>query len=473
MVWNGKESASNSIQIQGVKLDSASATIDQLNLDIRNFTIETDKGKKFSAGNGNIKTSLKNLEYHEAPGSGFGWTAVISNLEGNDFELDSVGRKNGHWSIKRLQLRDLDVNSFSMTNMRSLLAANKKFRLDQVTANYADADNRYNIYNASYDKSTQLVNVDSFRYNPTPHKEAFVASRQYQTDYLNVRTGAIQVGPFDIDSYLRDTIIEVGKVKIDNVVFDDFRDNRPPFRAGIIKPLMVDRIKSIPIKIKVDTILLNNTHITYAELSPKTNQTGVIVFSNTDFRIFPFRNFNHGPTDSLRIHANGYLMDSIWIRLRLKQSYVDSMGGFLLTLRMRPADMRVLNPVLLPLASARLKSGYLDTLSMRVAGGEYLAYGEMKLYYHDLKLEILKKGTEKKQGFFSFFANSFLIRNKNKDRLANNFFIRNRERSPLNYLYRILISGVNSAIGVKSNKKLIRKYKKELRQRNLPPVDYD
>ena len=97
----------------------------------------------------------------------------------------------------------------------------------------------------------------------------------------------------------------------------------------------------------------------------------------------------------------------------------------------------------------------------------------MKLYYHDLKLEILKKGTEKKQGFFSFFANSFLIRNKNKDRLANNFFIRNRERSPLNYLYRILISGVNSAIGVKSNKKLIRKYKKELRQRNLPPVDYD
>ena len=236
---------------------------------------------------------------------------------------------------------------------------------------------------------------------------------------------------------------------------------------------MVNRVKSIPAKISLDTLVFNNANITYAELNPKTDQTDIILFNRTTLKAFPVRNFDFKETDSLRIHANGYLMDSIWVRLRLKESYTDTLSGFLLTLRMKPVDMRVLNPVLLPLASARLKSGFLDTLQMRVAGGEYLAFGEMNMRYHDLKIEILKNGTTVRRGLLSLLANSFIIKNKNVNRKSSVFFIRNRERSPINYLIKILMSGVNSSIGAKSNKKIMRQYKKELNQRNLPPTDYD
>jgi hypothetical protein len=190
-------------------------------------------------------------------------------------------------------------------------------------------------------------------------------------------------------------------------------------------------------------------------------------------RAFPVRNYDLSPTDSLRIQVNGYLMDSIWIRLRLRESYTDSLSGFLMTARMKPADMRLLNPALGPLASARLKSGYLDTLSMRVAGNDYLAFGEINMHYHDLKIEVLKNGSPKKAGLISFLLNTLLIKNANTKRTSSVFFIRNRERSSLNYLIKILMSGVNSTVGAKSNRKILRKYKKELRQRNLPPVDYD
>ena len=76
-------------------------------------------------------------------------------------------------------------------------------------------------------------------------------------------------------------------------------------------------------------------------------------------------------------------------------------------------------------------------------------------------------------GFLTFFANTFIIKNQNKKNTSSVFFLRNRERSPVNYLIKILMSGVNSSIGAKSNRKVIRQYKKELRQRNLPPLDYD
>lgn len=471
--WDGKKGKSNEIVFIDVNTTKNTLSARQLLFSLNNFLYTAANGRKFDAGNGSVTALLENIDLHQDAGEISTWNATLSTLEGKDFVVDSLGKKAGRLAIQSLQIKDLAVNSSTLGNIRHLIAANTKFRIQQVTGDYVDMDNRFTWYNAGYDKSSKTAFLDSFRYSPTPPKDVFVASKRYQTDYLQIKTGAVNVGPFDIDSYLRDTVFRVGRVKIDDVDFNDFRDNRLPFRSGIIKPLMVNRIKSIPVKIDVDTLVFNNADITYAELNPKTNQTGIILFNRTVIKAFPFRNFNFGPTDSLRIHANGYLMDSIWVRLRLKESYTDTLSGFLLTLRMRPVDMKVLNPVLIPLASASLRSGKLDTLLMRVAGGEYLAFGEMNMRYHDLKIDILRNGTPQRRGLISMLANSFIIKNKNVNRTSKVFFIRNRERSPINYLIKILMSGVNSSIGAKSNRKVIRQYKKELGQRNLPPVDYD
>jgi hypothetical protein len=240
---------------------------------------------------------------------------------------------------------------------------------------------------------------------------------------------------------------------------------------------MANRIKSIPFKFSIDTVWLNNADATYTEFNPKTNQAGTIPVNKITLLFFPVKNYNFLPTDSLRTHINAYILDSIWVRLRLKESYVDTLSGFLMTVRIKPADARVLNPILLPLTSARIKSGYLDTLTMRVAGDEYLAFGDMTMLYHDLKVEIIKKNIAGKKSFFSgllnFIANTFVIKNKNVHRTGHVFFIRNRERSSLNYLIKILLSGIGSTVSSKSDKKILRQYKKELRQRNLPPLDYD
>src|SRR5689334_21622707 len=103
-------------------------------------------------------------------------------------------------------------------------------------------------------------------------------------------------------------------------------------------------------------------------------------------------------------------MDSILISLKVKESYTDSLAGFLLYASINRTDARMINPILIPLVSARLESGYLDTLSMQVTSKEYVAIGEMKMYYHDLKVKVLKKGKESRSfgtKFINFFANNF------------------------------------------------------------------
>ena len=148
-----------------------------------------------------------------------------------------------------------------------------------------------------------------------------------------------------------------------------------------------------------------------------------------------------------------------------------------MTVRMKPASATVLNPVLIPLSSVKIVKGYLDTLSMSAVGREYISLGEMKMFYHDLKIRFLIDGDETKKSFgnslLNFFANSFVIRNKNTSRTGKVFFIRNRERSSINYLIKIALSGISSSVGAKSNRKIMRNYKNELRHLKLPPINFD
>ena len=157
-------------------------------------------------------------------------------------------------------------------------------------------------------------------------------------------------------------------------------------------------------------------------------------------------------------------MDSAWIALKLRESYTDSLAGFLMSANVKPADARILNPILIPLVSAKLESGFMDTMSLQVTGKEYVAIGEMTMYYRDLKVKILKKGEEGKRSiatsFMNFVANNFVIKKSNRSRTGTIFFERLRNKSTLNYLLKIALSGVSSSAGLKKSKKQLRRYKK-------------
>jgi hypothetical protein len=144
---------------------------------------------------------------------------------------------------------------------------------------------------------------------------------------------------------------------------------------------------------------------------------------------------------------------------------------------MRPHSMMYLNQILPALSSIKLQSGYLDTLTMRAIGRDDISLGEMRMYYHDLKVQFLKNGKEDKkkflQGLITFIANSFIIKNENKKRVGVVYFPRLRDRSFINYYIKIAMSGVASSVGAKKNKRLMKRYNKTLKVRQLPGIDFD
>jgi hypothetical protein len=141
---------------------------------------------------------------------------------------------------------------------------------------------------------------------------------------------------------------------------------------------------------------------------------------------------------------------------------------------MKYMNAQILNPVIGSFANVKLRSGIIDSFAMTAIANDYQALGEMKMYYHNLKMQLLKKGDSSRAGIIqniaSFFINTFIIKKDAKGRVGVVYFERIRDRSFFNYLVKISLSGLLTTTGAKRNAALIKKYEKAVSDKKLPAI---
>jgi len=477
--WHGQTGENNFITLTNFKVGNIPGQgieAGQVEFAITDLSVTT-ANKTISTGNGSIRSKITSFHLEPSPTNEWNWKGMLADLYVKDFILDNLGKKSGRLEIKSAGLSQLDLNSGSFLHLQKTIKENPSFRLKEVSGKYDNASSHVDWNNLNYDKTTKMLSLDSFAFRPSAEKDSFIAAHKYQTDYITMRTGRIDAGPFEIDRYFSDTVINTGMINMNDAAISIYRDKRKPARDELIKPLPVDLIRKIPVPLALDTAYLTNTTVVYEEVNEKTNRSGVVPVNNVQGKIFPIVNYHIPAGDTLHLEMEGRLMDSVKIRMNLKESYTDSLGSFLLLANVQPFDAKLLNPLLIPLVSAKLESAFLDTMSMRVKGNEYVAIGQMQMYYHDLRIRILQDGQEKKRPFIksfaNFLANNFVIKKNNHSRTGDIYFERIRNKSTMNYLVKIMFSGIGSNVGLKKSKRLLRQYKKAKRKRNLPTIEYD
>jgi len=474
LYWDGSKSNFLLKDFMSKGIDNR-ISIGSLNTTLSNFSFTNANNRTTSSREGSLKIQLSNLEV--SPGKKLFWSAKVNEMIAKNFTADSLGKKPATVKLYEGILKNLQLGSEINGDLKAIIKKNPSFTISDISGEIIDEKNHWTWSDLSFSKPGQSLSVDSVSFHPVKSRDEFVSASKWQTDYITLKTGKISVSKFDLGQYLEDSVFRSGNITIDEPYFTSYRDKTPPFHAGIIKPLATKLIQKIPFKVSIDTILISNGTAVYTELNDKTKETADVRVTRMSGDIFPIKNFELTPTDSFRIRLNFYLLDSGWVRLRTRESYLDTLSGFLITLRMQPHSMLYLNKILPALSSIKLQSGYLDTLTMRAVGQDYLSLGEMRMYYHDLKVQFLKNGSEEKkrflQGLMTFIANSFVIKNENKKRVGVVYFPRLRDRSFINYFIKIAMSGVASSVGAKKNKRLMKRYNKQIKVRQLPPIDFD
>jgi hypothetical protein len=287
----------------------------------------------------------------------------------------------------------------------------------------------------------------------------------------------VKITDFNLEKYKKDSAIIANSINVTNPIITIYRDKFPPHLGGKIKPLPVDKIQSIKLPVSVQKLNLFDGMLSYTERNAKTRAEGTLYLTHLNGGLSNIKNRNISETDSLTISLNAFLMDSAQINLRVRESYTDSLSGFLMTLRMKPTSLSFLNPVLAPLSNVIIKSGTIDSLQLRAIGREQLALGEMKMYYRNLKIKLVKDGQEDQSTFLqnvvSLLANTFIIKKNNNGRTGLVYFERLRDRSFFNYIVKMTFSGMATSVGVKKNRKYRKLYEKELKERALPPIEFE
>lgn len=428
----------------------------RLAIDKGNFKLDLDH---FTKGSGSAKeVSLK-----------------LNNLEANKLNLFAISKKGKPIELKEFNVgsRDLTIDSLDKAHILRRIKENPSLYVNNVNLGKVDEKSELYAYGIGYQNGGKIVTIDSFRFKPTLDRDSFSRTLTFQKDHIQVNTKKISIRNFDIEKIATDSSYEIEYVEVDQPNLLIYKDKRLPFEHGIIKPLPVDMIDKIGPRIRIDSIKLFNGRVTYEEFNEKTNSIGTVFFTNVQARLRNITNHDHSIKDSLKLGATARFLDTAYVGIRFHESYTDSLSAFLLQIRIGAFGLPALNPVLKPLASARIDKGYLDTLELKVIGREYLAHGKMRMLYRDLKLEMLNKADQEKRTFatkaISWLAN-LIVRRDNFKKTGTVFTERIRERSVFNYWIKIVLSGALTNSGIKKNSKQEKKYKKSVRKINVPEI---
>lgn len=454
----GSEIKADDIQIAagGIKLDA-------LNIKAQKVQI-TGTEKDFSIDDGvDLHLSKINIS---ATGDSTEWNGMLTKLNIKNTEGFIFNIRDNKLFLKDINVENCRLSSTSINNIGQLLSSNQTAVVNTSAAKYATRNSVWQFANVSFDAGLHLLKLDSVNYHPLMSRDSFIASNPYQTDYMNFSSGNTTLYGFDLLKYFNGNFLTIQKASFNKPTITVYRDKFPPFLEGVRKGLFTEKISSMSFPVSINQINITDGKVSYTEKNEKNRLEGNLILTNLSGNIFNIKNYGDQRFDSLSLALAGLMLDQAPFDLKLKQSYIDSLEGFRMTLKIEPASLTFLNPLLAPLSNVKFTSGNIDKFEMNAIGNENSTQGEMKFYYHGLHIQLLKNGGIQKTTFLkkaeSGLVNFFILKNNNNSRTGLIYFKRLKDRSFFNYLNKIIFSGVITSTGVKKNSR----YKKEIKNTN-------
>lgn len=237
------------------------------------------------------------------------------------------------------------------------------------------------------------------------------------------------------------------------VPYPDFRsytDKNVPEKLPAYNKLPNRIFAELETKVSIDTILIQDGYIWYAELFPEKSRPGYLdfhdlnaVFTNVTNDSILWKSNN---VIDVRINSQFYGAAPLYLNLQFPmqaQPWTYYYQGDL-----RRFDMRLANDMMTQAAAIQFKSGYVDELSFQTTANPKVATGELEFYYKNLDVEFSKED----KGAAKIAINDLMewvlfpqenIKNE-KHRIGQMYFQRDTQRSFFNYFWKTIFSGMKS-----------------------------
>jgi len=296
---------------------------------------------------------------------------------------------------------------------------------------------------------------------PRYKKFQFSRKKGYRTSRHSLKIDKIIFKDINFKDFFENQRFYTRSLTVENPLFDSFRDkNMPKNPKRKRKKYPQELLRELKFKLRIDDIKVSGGRIVYTELPINGKKSGKIFFNDIQANL---KNVTNYPgllkkKISIKMTAAAKIMGKSIFRTKLTIPVNNKKNLFMFSGSLEKTDLKIFNPMLLNNAHFRIDSGIVNQLNFSARADSSKAEGEMKLLYNNLKISIFKKeGEHTKRKIYSFLANVIIRKHNPKPgkslRIGKIFYKREKPISMLKYIWKSLISGGQSSIGLKRSKK--------------------
>lgn len=411
---------------------------------------------------GNTNLTISNFLYHPSTRD---WNVQLGQFMSDSIQY-STQRQN-RLTLVRLKVERLNAANTDLRDPLPWLINQSGADIASDFVHWQNNNTNLQVSGFRFDQPKKQVTIHSLSLDPGKSRDDFTKDLVYRKDYIQVASGPMCMDGIE----MKDSLLQIQHISMDDPSLNVYGDKLKKPGAETLKPLPVKALQGLPLALRVNKVQLNNMAVRYTELNAGTRRTGSVYFTGICGEVSNITSRPDPATDSLQVNVRAKFLDTMRVHVEMRESYTDPLSGIRLQVEAGQGNLYLLNPFLAPLVSIRVRSGYLDTMSMTAVGNEYLSGGKMRLYYHSLKGDLLDSGNTQRRRFgtvlLTFLANTLAIKNRN-NRQADFYFVRIRDNSAINYFLKMVVAGASGSVAPLSKIIARKQYRKDIKNLAVP-----
>jgi hypothetical protein len=314
-----------------------------------------------------------------------------------------------------------------------------------------------------FSKPRSSISIDSFELIPRYKPYEFSRKKGYRSSRLSLKIDKLLFKGIDFNDLFMDRAFHSASLTLREPALDIFRNrNIPKHPRPKAKKFPQQLLREAKLKLRIDNINISNGTVNYTERPKGGIGTGKLFFNDIRANVKNVTNYPEllKKKTSLLMTASAKIMGAGLFKTDIELPMEDNekINPFTFSGSLDRMNIKAFNPILEHSANIRINKGTLNKLYFSIWADKNKAAGEMRIFYKNLKISMLKKGSAgKKRKVVSFLANT-IIHKKNPRkgkplRIGRIYFKRQVKKSFFSYLWKSLLSGIKSSIGLKKRKR--------------------
>lgn len=333
---------------------------------------------------------------------------------------DTVAKERTINTIEHLDLGFTHVHFAEDTSAGKYLAAEDYYiRLNEYRHRTSDSLYWLTLHGLEYNSKQRIAKLDSFFSHPRDGEGAFSKKVGFQETRYECRLADLKAEGLDLASLVEGRELNIKSIRIGSGAAD-FYMNRgyPPPREETEHVVISQRILSLGIPLRIDSLVVQKLAVSYKEYNPASEKSAVIRFESVTGAAYNITNVPSviASNPRMKVSVHGQFMGAV-IRAAMNFALDRTDGSFTASLEANKVPAEKLNSILTSTMLIEAREGILNKLEATVTGTANKAIADVKLLYEDLKINLLENkgnGLEKK-GLKSMFANILIFDDNPKD----------------------------------------------------------